>query len=265
MITLDDKYRLQDFGYRALLDHEHQSIPNIRRKSLTIPGMPGRWDFGTEIDERNFSIPMKALDHDELELQRKTNDINAFMLDEFGNPRPVKMTFDYEPDKYYTVKLDGDIIPVREKHSYSFLLPLAAYDPYKYSNTFADEVYWGSEVITFEYNYLLGREGVHGSVKVTGAQTLSVPVDGLAVQPIFEINGTANNLTISCGTYSFILPNFTNVNWIIDFEKYVVFKNGKDTMIEIRDFYLMPDNNQVKITGSNINIDIRIKYRDKFN
>lgn len=262
---MDDNYRLEDFNIRGYLDHEHSATPEYRRKSIPIPGMPGRWDFGTELGSRPFNLFFNSTESSRIELQQSLNEFVAFLHDEFGNPRIIKMSFDYEPDKFYYVKVDEPITPERLAHAYKYPVGFIAGDPFKYSNTFADEVTWGSEIITFEYHYLLGREGVNGGVKVTGPQTLNVPVDGLAVQPTFEINGTANNLTISANGYSFTLPNFTNTSWIIDFEKYVVFRNGKDTMIEIRDFILMPGDNAVKITGSNINIDMRIKYRDKFN
>ena len=87
----------------------------------------------------------------------------------------------------------------------------------------------------------------------------------MAVQPNLIIEGTANNLKVECGDYSFALPNFINGKWEIDFKRYVVFRNGQETMIEIRDFYLMPGSNEIKVTGNNINIDLRIKFRDKYN
>lgn len=262
---MDDK-RLDDFGYRALLDHYHEAIPEIRTNTMSIPGMPGQWNFGSEIGSKPFEIPIEALGLDSLDLQRKQNDLVAFLMDEFGNPRPIKMIFDYEPDKFYTVEISGSFAPTLKAHIIrNNSLPFIADDPYKYSNELSEDVVWGSETITFEYHYLLGHEGLGGAVKVTSPQTINLTVEGLAVQPIFEINGTANNLTISANGYGFTVPNFTNADWIIDFQKFVVYKNGQETMIEIRDFVLMPGKNEVKITGSNINIDMRIKYRDKFN
>ncbi len=264
LITIDNK-RLEDFGLRLEEGQEHPATAQLNQNTLKIPGRSGLWHFGTEIMEKNFSFPIATNGINRAELQQRFNSLVVFLCDEFGKPREVVLKFDYEPDKFYRAKLSEHIVPDMLKPFTRFALSFVAYDPYKYSNTFADEVTWGSEVITFEYHYLLGREGVHGAVKVTGPQTINIPVDGLAVHPIFEINGSANNLTISANGYSFTLPNFTNTSWIIDFEKFVVYRNGQDTMIEIRDFILMPGNNEVKITGRNINIDLRIKYRDKFN
>lgn len=265
MITIDDKYRLEDFGFKAYLNHDHEATPKIIRKTLEIPGMAGAWNFGSEIGQRDFQIPLRVADGDPINLQQKQNKLIALLFDEFGKPRPFKLTFDYEPDKYYTVELSGYIAP---NNAVSFLrtfgLYLTAHDPHKYSNLYADEVSWGSEIINFSYHYLLGREGLDGLVKITSPQTLNVSVDGLAVQPVFEIEGKANNLTLSANGHSFSLPNFNNESWSVDFEKFLVIRNGNETMLEINNFYLMPGDNDVVVTGANIDIDLRIKFRDKF-
>lgn len=262
---MDDKYRISDFGLYVEEGHNHPATPNFQRKTMHIPGKAGEWDFGTEIRSKSLDIPLATQAWDRVKLQQSLNSFVAFLFDPFGKPREIKIVYDYEPDKFYMVKVSDSFSPERVRPFARFILPLVASKPYKYSNSFADEVLWGSETITFEYNYLLGHESLGGSVKITNPQTFDLSVEGLAIQPMFEISGTANNLTISCSEYSFTLPNFTNTSWEIDFEKYLVYKNGQETMIEIRDFYLIPGNNQVRITGSNINIDIRIKYRDKYN
>lgn len=267
MITLDGDYRLEDFGIRGYQDHEHPATPEYRHRTMSIPGMSGRWDFGTELGSKPFNLYFKSIGKDRIGLQQKLNEFIAFLHDAHGSPRIIKVSFDYEPDKHYYIKVNEPITPERLMESNNYPVGFVANDPYKYSNTFADNVTWGSEIITFEYHYLLGHVNDFGggAVKVTSPQTLDISVSGLAVQPIFEIEGNANNLTISANGYSFKLPNFSNTKWIIDFEKYLVYKNGQETMEEIREFYLMPGDNQIKIAGSNINIDLRVKYRDKYN
>ena len=95
MITLNDK-RLEEFGYRALIDHYHEAVPEIRSKTISIPGMPGRWDFGSELGSKRFEIPIRALSDSSADLQHLQNELVAFLMDEFGNPRELKMVFDYE-------------------------------------------------------------------------------------------------------------------------------------------------------------------------
>lgn len=265
MITIDGKYRLREFGLYIEEGHNHPAISNFENKTLAIPGMPGVWDFGTELREKPFILPIATTGIERAKMQQRLNALVAFLCDEYGKPRNVKLVFDYEPDKFYITKLSEQITPDMIKPFTRFELKFVAMDPYKYSNELSEDVTWGSETITFEYSYLLGHEGLGGSVKVTGPQTIELDVEGLAVQPVFEINGTANNLKISANGHSFTLPNFANTKWTIDFEKYLVYRNGEETMIEIREFYLMPGRNKIVITGNNINIDMRIKFRDKFN
>lgn len=268
MITMDDKYRLKDFGLIAEVGHENPITPKIENKTLPIPGRAGLWDFGSEIKEKEISIPVACVGHDRINLQQKLNDFVAFLCDEFGKPREIKVVFDYEKDKFYTVKLAEQLNPERIIHLGRFMLPFVANDPFKYSRLFGDEIVWGSKVVTFEWHYLLGHEGDDASsgFKVTSPTTVNVNVDGIAVQPVFEINGTTNNLKIECGKYSFTLPNFSNAKWIIDFEKYTVTRNGQEQILDgINDFFLMPGNNAIKIISTFININIKIKHKDKYN
>lgn len=263
MIILDDKH-ISEFGFEVEPGHEDPITPNLQRKTIAIPDRPGLWDFGTEIREKPLSFPLRIMDRFHDNMQRAYNELVAFLFDDFGKPRPIKLIREYEPDKHYIVKAVTQMIPERLTDEGNLALPFVADEGYKFSNVYADEVVWGSQEITFEYNYLLGHESTGGAVKITGPQTLNITVDGLAVQPIFEISGTGVNLSISANGYSFDLPIFVDIDWIIDFEKYVVYRNGQERMLDIKDFYLMPGNNQVQVKGDIIDINIRIKFRDKY-
>lgn len=267
MITFDEKYKPEDFGLYVEEGHNHPVTPSFARKVMHIPSRAGMWDFGTEIREKTFNIPFATQGRDMMKLQQKLNTFVEFLFDEEGKPREIKLVYDYEPDKFYTVKVSDQFSPERVRPFSRFILPLVADDPYKYSKVFADEVTWGNEEITFESDYSLGHTNDFGggSVRLTSPRTLNITSSGLTVQPIIEIDGTATNLTLSANEHSFSLPNFNNTKWIIDFERYVVFRNGQETMIEIRNFKLLKGNNAISISGSNIDINLRVKYRDKYN
>lgn len=264
MIVFEDKYTFEDFGLRGEYVHEHPLTPQIERKTLSIPGMAGEWDFGTEIGAKPFAFAVWGLEHDRTLLQSRMSSFASFLSDPFGKPRPVKLSFGYDAGKFYTVKLAAPISPERVANAGRFTLAFVASDPHKYSGVLADEITWGSEVVTFAFDYLLGREGLGGAVTVTGPQTITVPVNGLAVQPIFEISGSATGLTISANGYSFKVPDFAGESWTVDFQRYTAFRNGQERMIDMRKFWLLPGDNAVKVAGSGINIEMRIKYRDKY-
>ena len=264
MITLDGKH-IEEFGYRALLDHYHEAIPNIRRKTMTIPGMSGRWDFGSELESKPFEIPIQALSDSSVSLQALQNELVAFLMDEFGNPRELKMVFDYEQDKFYTVKIDGAVAPVLRAHILrNKTLPLIAHDPFKYSNVESDSYYWGNKVITFEYPYTFEKD-VIDEFEITEPKTKFIDIDGVAVQPVFEITGSADNFKIWNDNYEINVGSFSDMSWEIDCKNYVSYKNGIESIIDMSHFYLMPGNNPLRFTGTNIDLSIKINFREKYN
>lgn len=266
MITLDSTYRFEDFGLKALIEHENPMISEITPKTVKIPGVAGLYDFGIELGPKPFLITMDVIEYDRVESQRKLNDFVAFLFDQFGEPRAIKVVYDYEPDKFYMIKVNAMVTPQRMINVSQFALPFIAYDPYKYSNVFADEIAWGSEVLTFQSSYYLGHEGTAGMVNITGPQTIDIYVEGLAIKPIIEITGSATDLVISANGYNILFEPFSNASFVIDCKTKTVLKDGVNGFnnAKLRKFFLLRGNNQLSISGSDLNFDIRIKYRDKF-
>lgn len=267
MVILDDIYTFKDFGLIPLLGHEHPIVPDITNKTLKIPGKAGEYYFGTEIGTKPFSIPLGIMERDRIELQQKLNSLVAFLFDQYGNPRTIKMSFNYEPDKYYMVRVNGSVSVERMMIAAEFEIPFIAYDPYKYSVAYTDEITWGSTVITFQSHYTFGHDGTIGTVHLTtDSEDLKYFVDGLAVKPIIEITGSATGLVLFTGEYTIEFQDFTDVDWIIDCEKYTVLKNGQNAFNEVnlREFILIPGMNRIGSYGDTIDLDIRMKVRDKY-
>jgi predicted phage tail component-like protein len=262
--------------------------PEYTHKTQDIPGV-GVVNFGAEIKEKPFEFEISTKGIDKIDLQHKLRTFISFLFDDFGKPRDIKLIYNYESDKFYTVKVISQIDPDRVLRTGKFDLRFVGYDPYAQSNIFADEVMWGSEVLTFRSYYLLGHsmsrnvvlwgsdeltfDGDYemgytdavGAINVTGQTELDVYVDGLVVKPIIEISGSATNLVISANGKTLNFPTFSNSIWDIDCENYTVLKNGVNTFeIGLREFMLLKGAGKVGISGSGIDIDIRIKYRDKY-
>lgn len=267
-VIIDGVDLTKDLGLKVLADTSDEMLPDVQNYSVNIPGRHGDYSFKSWMQPRKFSIdlliPPQA---SRMDVQVIAREFNRLLLDRFGNPKEVTLSFDFEPDKHYNVKLTSSIDIERKLRMGFFTAEFTAYDPFAYSNVYADEITWGSEEITFEYQYLLGHEGIGGSVKVTSPTTITdVYVEGYAVKPIFEIRGSASSLTVSANGHSFSLPTFSNASWTIDCEKYLVTKNGSNAFgdVVLGEFVLEPGENNVVIGGSGINVDIRIKYRDRF-
>lgn len=265
MITLDG-YKLEYFG----LSCEKQTnpmTPNFANKTLSIPGRDGLYNFGSEIKERSLEFNLAAIDKDKNFLQQKLRAFTSFLFDAYGKPREIKLIYNYEPDKYYMVKVSSEIDPDRVMRTGKFNLKFTAYNPYAYSVALADETTWGSEVITFESHYTFGHDGTVGTIHLdTDSEDLKYFVDGLSVKPIIEITGSATGLVLFTGEYQLEFQDFTDSDWVIDCEKYTVLKNGHNAFNEVnlREFILIPGMNRIGSYGDMIDLDIRFKVRDKY-
>ena len=265
MITMDDKYRLEDFGLAALVGHENPLTPVFENNSMHVAGRPGMCNFGTEVKEKSGTIPIAIIEYDEQEKQRKLNDFVAFLFDDFGKPRPIKVVYDYEPDKHITLWC-GQLSVERLVNAAKFELPVVAYDPYKKLNFTNDKLHWDSEIVTMDDSYSINSTFVLDEL-ITNNKTVETYVNGLALRPDTLINGTGNNVTFSVNGKSFTLNNFTNANFVIRGSDYTCFKNDVENLTEMTGDHLtlLPGNNVVKITGTNMNFNLSVKVRDQYN
>ncbi len=265
MLTMDDQFRFKDFGLIPLQDHVHPMTPAYSNNTLSIPGRPGLWDFGEEIGAKEFEIPLGLIEYDRIALQAKLNEFVAFLYDRRGKPREFKVIFDYEPDKYYMVKCRGQLNPNRMINAGEFALPLVAYDPYKRLIVDADEITWGSEIVKFNSTSINFGHTAVGLKQINSPQTVTYTVLGQTIIPTLHIIGTANGLTLTSNGKSVSLPNFSNANWVIDGNNYTVTRNGTEMILDDIDFIeFFNGENELNITGSNMNFSLTAKYKDKF-
>lgn len=262
-----DGVRLADIGVHLLADSEEPVLPEVRTNTVTIPGRHGAYDFGSYFEPRPLTLSCGINNQASLyHVQALVRKFSELFLDEFGRPKEVTVEYDYERGKQYNAKLASSVPIERIVRAGRFQVPLIAYDPYAYSTFTSDEVTWGNEEITFEFSYLLGHEGTGGAVRVTSPTTQDIYVDGYAVKPIFEISGKASRLTVTANGYTFELPTFSNETWTIDCERYTVLRNGKNAYDDVMlgEFVLTPGMNRVSFGGSGLDVNIRIKFRDKY-
>lgn len=265
MLTMDDQYRLEDFGLICEVGHENPMTPNIERKTLAIPGKVGLWDFGTEIKEKNFNYPIGLIEMDRMELQQKLNQFVDFLFDPFGQPRTIKIVFDYEPDKFYMVKCRETISPERIINAGRFNLPFVADYPYKQFIVPSDEITWDSDVpIVSDITWLFGDN----DFEIKDPQTIEVRNEGsLVVRPKVLINGSASSLTLTLNGESF---SFGSISQPIEIDSafYVVKVNGTEKLTamtgNLEKIFLMPGTNQIVINGSNLNLQITFEFNNQY-
>lgn len=267
MITLDDKYRLEDFGFICEPGYDDPLTPSFTRKTYSIPGVDGVIPFGTEIKEKEFSYPLKIFERFHFDMQRKFEKFMGFFFDQYGNPRQVKMVRDYDPSKFYYVELAQQITPDRLAEDGKFVLPLVAYDPRAYSVVNSnDKITWGSK-IPFATPITFGHKP--SQYDVFGPTTLKVHnIGSLVVRPVIEIFGRAKSLTIRINGALFTFGDLTNGIVMIDAENYTVLKNGQNYLYEMKGnlemVELNPGENEVEIGGTDLAVQLTLNFRGKY-
>jgi phage-related protein len=263
MITMDDKYRFEDFGFFCEPGNEDSLMPSFERKTLAIPGRLGTWDFGVEIGEKPFSFPLKIIERYHTQMQRHFNEFVAFLLDPYGKPREIKVVRDYEPDKHYMVKVSASILPERLEEEGTFTIGFIASDPLKYGNVENHEINWDSQTVTFDDSYSIDTVYVD-EMLITSPQTVETTVNGKAITPTILISGSGADVVIEANGKSLSLGTFSNSEITVDGKVFTIFKDGIEEFITGDIFNLLPGKNQVIISGSNLNFNLSIRVRDKY-
>lgn len=267
MITFDDTYTLESFGLIAQPGQMHEVAAGTRDRIVEIPGMAGAYDFGADLRERRFGLPLAwAKEIRRGNLQAQIRRFAALLMDSCGQPRNIKMVFDYEPDKHYTVRYSGNTPPERLLSLAFFTLPMMAADPFAYSNATNNEVTWGSETITFDSDYLMGHEGGDTKTITTGTSFNAVMSGYVAQRPTITIVGSGLNVTIDANGSSFTIADLDGATWVINGTRRQVSKNGVNALSAFDgDFIeLVNGDNTITVSGSSMNFSLQITFRDKY-
>jgi len=270
VITLDG-IKPKELGFMVVRGTDAPILPKTRNSGNTkvMPGRHGQIRYGkTYLDALEWELPCKVLRQEDFyKLQMRARDIANFFTDDYGNPRQVKLIFDYEPDRYYMVQYEG-FIPLQRLVTYGkFILPLVADDPHAHSIVESTKgIKWGDRIPWMSQIPIgIGRT----SYTISSPQTLSINNYGsLVVRPVIEISGSATSLTLTIKGESFSIGTFTNSTILIDAERYAAIKNGQNFLFQLQGnlekLELMPGANAIQIGGSNLNINIAFKYRAKY-
>ena len=267
MLTFDDKYTPEDFGLIALLDHEHPMTPEFERKTMHVPVRSGQWDFGSEIKAKTFNLPLGLKDIDRIRLQQKLNSFVAFLHDEFGQQREIKMTFDYEPDKFYMVKLASAITPERLINFSRFILPFVADDGYKFAtaNQYDPElaIYYGQvepgdyydNPQSFKWQYERHYSGINNYSSLNA--DFAIEIVGTVTNPSVTNLNTNQTLT---------LPSINNGKIVIDGKRFVVIKDGQDILegSNYNFFHIQPGEVGFLFEGENPSAIVNYRWLHKF-
>lgn len=258
MIYLDGK-PISDRGLQIQKEHDHPAVPNLRRKTITIPGMDGEWDFGSDDDPKPFRFPLGFIEYDVYEKQRKLNDFVAFLFDAYGKPREMKLSFDYEPDKYYLVKVAGGFTPRRIWGAAFFDLLLIASNPYKKFIVESDDIIMDSDVPIM--SDIIWDTVSLNDFHITSPQTFEIINNGSLVIPFsFTMIGSGDNVSFSANGKTMTFNNFTNKTIDVT-DNYAVKIDGVSNLTISNGIFLdlLPGVNKITVSGSNLDLAISEK------
>jgi phage-related protein len=260
VITLDGK-TAEELGLIVLAGSQEPVLPSTRDRVVTIPGRHGAYDFGGELDVRDFEIKCVLKSQSTLEeTQRKVREITSLLVEGNGRPRTVSLRYDYEPDKEYSVRYSGSLAIERIIRMGKFTLPMTAFDPYAYHTTSTEEIVMDSDTSVMS-DVLLDAEY---SFNVTSPQTLKVHnFSYYNIYPTIEIKGSFTSLTLSANGKSF---SFGSQSGTIEVSQYETKIDGVNSLSAMTGDSLefVEGFNNVVITGSGINATITFKFKPKY-
>jgi phage-related protein len=150
-------------GFEVLAGYDEPLLPDVRTRSVEIPGRAGRWEFAGDLASREIRLPCSVFSGSMAALATAARAIAAALLDGDGKPKDVSLVFLKEATKTYTVRYSGAVPVERLVGSGlgNFTLSLVASDPYAY----------GAETTVTESVTVSPTE-----IEITNDGTVSTPV-----------------------------------------------------------------------------------------
>lgn len=267
MIQINGK-PISQFGMIVEQGHEHPT-PNFTPKTVKVPGVAGEYHFGNEISSRPHVIPLSVLEPSRSESQIKVRSFLEECLDSQGKPKPIDMVYDYEPDKHYTVYLEGQVSPSWLKQYGNMSFNLVAYDPWAYSDLNVYDEYPGQYDSGLQYDSSLMYENVESFEWVypthyTGSYNHSYYSTPL----IMEIKGTVTNpsLTEMKSGQVMKLPSLSNQKLVVNASTYTATVDGVNAFSDVTNIDLLFKSGDIKLKfeGGSPNATVTFKWKHKF-
>jgi phage-related protein len=120
-----DNIPISEYNLKCELEHDHPALFSTRDYSNEIPGMPGAHDFGADRGPKPFNLPIKIFNvssNNEIALAMRK--FTTALVNPDGTLKTVKLSFDYEPEKFYMARYSGNLPLQRLVYQGVFNLPL---------------------------------------------------------------------------------------------------------------------------------------------
>lgn len=251
-----DDVELQSLGIDVRLASDEPMFPDVRQQSVTIPGRHGAYDFGAFFDVRKFELDCVFKRQTYTDLKSQIRDFVQMFVDDYGRPKMVKIRFGDELDKYYIVKLGGNVAIDRLAGRGVFRLPLVAHDPVAKSVVTSDQIVMDSD--TSILGDILWDTGLSNRA-ITEPTTFTVINNGtMAVRFTYTVVGSGTNVALTANGKTFTLGTFSGKTIDVDGESYLVKIGGvNDLTMTSGDFIeLLPGVNDISVAGTGLNFTV---------
>lgn len=155
--------------------------PQTRDRVLTIPGRFGRYDFGSDLRERRFTLPCTFVNcTTQVELAAAIRVLSDLLFDDNGEAADLSLVFVKEPLKTYTVRYSGSL-PIERiiaGEVGTFNLPLTAYDPHAYE---AEQTTSKSFTVSEDFFSLTNGGNVKTPCEITVTNNGATDIDWLQI------------------------------------------------------------------------------------
>jgi hypothetical protein len=171
-----------DFGFDIIkVDTVIPALAATRDRTTTIAGKHGAYDYGADLLPVAFMFHCYFTDDTtDADIQDAIRTLNAYLLDGWGEPVDLTLTFSYETDKYYNVRYSGThtIDTSAAMNRREFTLPLMAFDPVAYATTGVtdeDEITTSPQELTYSVT-----TGINIPVQLTLSNNTGADIDGFS-------------------------------------------------------------------------------------
>lgn len=266
-----DGIKLADIGVRVLAGSNIPIAPPTRDRLVVVPGRHGAYDFGSDFDVRTFELDCAIMRQaSAIALQRKAREIAALFTDAYGRPKEVRLEFDDEPGKFYTVKLTGALPLERIARIGKFTLVLRAADPAAYTeltayNNSAPLSYnaglqYDTGLIydnesTFQWTHTRHYFGLNNHSEFNTAMV--VTIQGTVINP--RIRNTETGEVIQ-------MPTITNETLTLNSADFTVKKDNINVLNGVHGNFIniLPGENSFVFEGGLPNATVKLTWKHKF-
>lgn len=266
---LDDKYTFEEFGFIPLFAQSQPKIGALSLSRQQIPSRAGSWYFGSEIGEKEFSIPLGLIEQNDEMKEEKIEKLVNFFIDSKSRPRVVKIAFRRTPNKFIFALFSSISEPEYTDKTAAISFNFIQTDPHKYG---LSEMYDPDKPLEYDKGHSYGILGYPNTKQFTwnivphhysGLENyghLETPIK-ITIQGTIR-NGSIKHLETETVLY---LPNISNGRIIVDSEMFNMNVNGADVLEFEGDFFnLVSGGNGFLFAADQANAVVSFDWLHKF-